>query len=271
LASFFWGALAVAFGASSAAFWWEVEIENEQARAGASRLMTRLPDTVPWVQSASRLTSSSGSALKEAGRAGASAPQAPFQNASNGAAPDDSDPGEKSSDGATDLTSGGEGTTCAQRFFLEGTFAPEEDLTHLCASTDLRNVKERVHLAVLRQAAGAKTPGLVSWGTLGWYQLPLLAAARHACCPADRRSTQLPQQHGQCDGLGRSIDELAQESLSDAQGRSERVEALGREYAGRVQCLYRSGRSSAFGYTFRPSQQNRAEFERLLGSAPHGP
>lgn len=273
VAGLFWSAVAVGFGASSAAVWWELNVEPEAhaARNGASEVVTRLPDKVSWMKGASVQRPTAPPLAGEG---------PPVSNASA------SDAGTSDAGAIPGAEGQPAAPACARRFFAAETFSSDEDLRPLCDETDLRNVREQIHRAVVRHAAGAETEALVSWGTLGWYQLPLLSVARHACCGGASRTTVLPRQHGLCDGLGASIDALATTALAcsgtatcdgtDAPeagaaqtGASapEQVASKGREFAGRVQCLHREGRENAFGYRFRPSQQNRSEFERLLRDA----
>lgn len=272
LGSFFWGALAVAFGASGAAVWWEMEMEGDApAEQTASLLMTRLPGTTPWLQSAARL--SSARAKDADARTDAAAESAREAGSpENDAAADSGAPNDSTASSPTDTAGAEDPSTpasdtqraCVERFFVAGSLPEDASLAYVCDATDLRNVKEQMHRDVVRRAAGTKSEALVSWGTLGWYQLPLLATARHACCEPAAHPTLLPAQHGPCEGLGRSIDELASAALEVDATDGERLTHLGREFAGRVQCLHRQGREESFGYTFRPSQQNREEFERRV-------
>jgi hypothetical protein len=269
LASLFWSAVALGFGASSAAVWWELEVEPHAhaAQEGASAVVTRLPDTMTWLQNAPHPSQGTPS----------HAPPSTVSSREPDGTIGEGPPGGEGAMGEAALGV----PACARRFFAPESFAADEDLESLCEETDLRNVRERVHRAVVRHASGAETPALISWGTLGWYQLPLLSAARHACCTDAGRTTSLPTQHGACEGLGETIDTLATTALACSAGTScgddesadahlspaERVSSDGRKFAGRVQCLHREGRESAFGYAFKPSQENRLEFERRLRHA----
>ncbi len=226
LVAMFWGTLATGFGASAAAVYWEFQIEPEVAAA-------RVHEAPSLVD-----------------RPLADPPPDPVP------APEEVAPVEAKTNTAV---------ACIEGFFPEDTFAPtslassDELMAGVCATTDLRNAKSILHQEVLAHAEGKPTPGLVSWGTMGWYQLPLTAAIRRACCTGEGQATQLPRQHGMCAGLAPTIEQLVDSPPTQAE-----LESRGREYAGAVRCLYDAKRQGAYGYEYRPSQRNRQEFQRWL-------
>ena len=128
LASLFWSAVALGFGASSAAVWWELEVEPRAHTAleGASEVVTRLPDTVTWLQNASHMEA----------QAAAKAPDVVTRSMGL------SEPEASTDAASTDEASTDEASTGAPACAPES-FAADEDQESLCEETDLRNVRER--------------------------------------------------------------------------------------------------------------------------------
>jgi len=142
---------------------------------------------------------------------------------------------------------------CVRGTLPEGMFGTDASFEFLCKGTDLWGATRKMNSRV---GTGARGKGLITWASLGRYDLAAVAILRERCCPA-APPVAVATPNGICASLADDVRALAKAPRSEQTNR----------YAADIDCLLSRGFRYPADYWDRVGPKDaRADFETFLAS-----